>query len=538
MSRASFWLVATVFFVATCLVHLWMIGDLPPGFTSDESSNAYNAYCIFETGADEHGVSYPLFFRCAEDYRDPVLIYSIVPAIKLLGLTKAAARLPSALYFIAASIAFALLSYEYCRDKWVALAGGVLLSFTPWTFNFSRTAVIGYTPMLLGMILGWWLLAVAVRRSSWRVAALAGVAWAFAMYAYYTGRPIIALLTVCILASFAPVLRSQWKVFAAFLAGLVLATLPMMIGTWRNPAALTARFQRLSVFQQASNGPQAFLAMAGRYVEYFDPRFLFWSGDQNLRHGTGTSGVLFLFLAPLVVLGLYSTLRRWRSSPHHRFLLLGVLTYPAAAALTVEHMHSGRSVHGVIFWLLTAVLGIHWLLVRRGLTGRVVITLLAIFGAAEIARFCRDYFGAYQTRARPWFQTELGEAIEFCFEHLGTNETFYISGSAFDQQLRKDNTLELPVDREFHYFATVPFLGKISPRLYQHQGLPKDRVQLYDGSTRKPGLFLRRSLLVVWYPSGALYRSEVNPEPLPPGATLIKMFTIRSSDCYEIYSIP
>jgi 4-amino-4-deoxy-L-arabinose transferase-like glycosyltransferase len=538
MSRGSFWLIATVFFVATSVTHLWMIGSVPPGLYNDESSNAYNAYCILETGADEYGVSYPIFFRCMEDYRDPVLIYSIVPAIKLFGLTKVAARLPSALYFIGASIAFVLLSYEYCHDKWVALAGGVLFSFTPWTFNFSRIAIIGYTPMLLGMILGWWLLMVAVRKSSWRLAVLAGVAWAFAMYAYYVGRPIVALLTVCFLASFAAVVRSRWRVVAVFLGSLVLSTFPMMIGTWRNPHVLTARFQRISIFHQGSDGPQALLAMARRYVEYFDPGFLFWSGDQNLRHGTGASGVLFLFLAPLVVVGLYSTIRHWPSSPHHRFLLLGVLTYPAAAMLTIDHMHSGRSVNGVIFLVLAAVLGIHQLLVPRKLTGQVATALLSLFGVVEIAWFCRDYFGPYQTRARPWFEAELTEAIEYCFEHTGTDETLYISRSVFDLQLHKDDSLELLVDSNFHYYPAVLFFGRISPSIYQRQGIPKDRVQLYDGAAPRPGLLLRRNLLVMQETGFAKYWLSRNTEPLPPRASLVKTLPCPSPGRYEIYRVP
>jgi hypothetical protein len=540
MSRESFWLIAAILLVAASVAHLWMIGSVPTGFFSDESSNAYNAYCILETGADEYGVPHPLFFRCMEDYRDPVLIYSTVPAIKLLGLTKAAARLPIALYFIAASIAFVFLSYEYCRDKWVALAGGVLFSFTPWTFNFSRTAVIGYTPMLLGMILGWWLLVVAVRSGSWRPAVLAGVAWAFAMYAYYVGRPIITLLTVCFLASFAPVVCSRWRVFAAFLSGLVLATFPMMISIWRIPHVLTARFQRVSIFQQASSGQAALLAIARRYVEYFDPRFLFWSGDQNLRHGTGASGVLFLFVAPLVVAGLYAAARNWRSSPPHRFLLLGVLTYPAAAALTADHMHSGRSVNGVIFWVLAAVVGIHWLLVSRRLAGQIAVALLVPFGIGETAWFCRDYFGPYQTRARDWFQAQFTEGIEFCFEQIGANETLYISGSVFCLQHHSDSAPELLVDSNFHpgFYAHLLFFGRIPPRVYQRQGIPVDRVQLYHGATSKPGLLLRGSSLVASSPGAVAYWLTPNKEPLPPQAHLVKTLPFISSARYEVYRIP
>ncbi len=538
MSRGSFWLIAAVLFVATSVTHLWMIGSAPTGFFNDESSIGYNAYCIFETGSDEYGVHHPVFFRSIEDYKDPVLIYSVVPLIKLFGLNKAAVRLTSALYFICASIAFVFLCYEYCHNKWVALAGGALFAFAPWTFNFSRTVIGGYTPMLLGMILGWWSLLVAVRRKSWLLAVSAGMAWALAAYAHNIGRPMTALLIVCFLTAFISALIPLWRVFLTFLVSFGLSMVPMIISIWRNPHVLTARFQRISIFQQTPSVPHAILAVVGRYVEYFSPKFLFLHGDQILRHGTGTSGVLLLFLAPFVVVGLYSAVRRWSSSAPHRFVLLGLLVYPTAAALTIDHMHSGRSVNGVIFWVLTAVLGIHQLLVTRAKSGRVVVALVTFCGVVETAWFCRDYFGSYQMRARPWFETELTEAIEFCYQNIGINETFYISPSAFELQLHKDNTLELLVDENFHYYPAVLFFGRIPPRFYQRQGIPKDRVRLYDGVAPKPGLLLRRSILVMHEVGVAKYWLDRNTESVPLGATLIKALPCSSPGRYEVYRIP
>src|SRR5688572_25573463 len=35
----------------------------PPGFYVDESTFAYNAYCLAKTGAGEFGVRFPLFFQ-------------------------------------------------------------------------------------------------------------------------------------------------------------------------------------------------------------------------------------------------------------------------------------------------------------------------------------------------------------------------------------------------------------------------------------------------------------------------------------------
>jgi len=540
MSRASFWLIAAVLFVATSVTHLWMIGSAPTGFFNDECANAYNAYCILETGADEYGTSYPLFFRCMDDYRDSVLIYSIVPAVKLLGLTKTAARLPNALYFIAASIAFVFLSYEYCRNKWVALAGGTLFSFIPWTLNFSRTAVAGYAPMLLGMILGWLLLVVALRRRCWQLAVPAGMAWAFAMYSYYVGRPMTVVLIVCFLAAFVSESIPYRRVFLTFLVSLVLSMVPMMIGVWRNPHVLTARFHEISIFRQVPLGLKAAMPIAASYLDYFDPRFLFWRGDPILRHGTGAGGVLFMFLAPLVVAGFYAIARQWRSDLRYRFLLLGLLAYPAAAVLANDHMHSGRSINGVIFWVLVAVVGIHRLLLRRRLAGQVAVALIFLFGVGEIRRFYGDYFGAYQTRARDAFQSQLTEPLEFCFEHLGTNDTFYISESFFELLIRKDNALMPLVDEDFHapVYEDLLFFGKIPPRIYQRQGIPKDRVRLYDGTASRPGLLLRGTHWVAWRLGTDECLLFPNKEPLPPQACLIKTFPSISYTRREIYKIP
>ncbi|HWS55640.1 MAG TPA: hypothetical protein VN228_15985, partial [Pyrinomonadaceae bacterium] len=43
----------------------------PPGFYIDESSIAYNAHLVSETGRDEHGERLPLFFRAFGEYKNP-----------------------------------------------------------------------------------------------------------------------------------------------------------------------------------------------------------------------------------------------------------------------------------------------------------------------------------------------------------------------------------------------------------------------------------------------------------------------------------
>ena len=101
--RFLFWAVAASLCVVSIGLHFWKIGSVPPGFYIDESSTAYNAYCILQTGADEHGNPHPVFFRFGSQYQDPVLVYAQVPFVRLLGLHVWVARIPSALFHLLAS---------------------------------------------------------------------------------------------------------------------------------------------------------------------------------------------------------------------------------------------------------------------------------------------------------------------------------------------------------------------------------------------------------------------------------------------------
>src|SRR6185369_3613607 len=57
----------------------------PAGFYVDESSIAYNAQLIAQTGHDEHGEAWPLYFRAFGDYKNPVYIYLLAGIFKLTG---------------------------------------------------------------------------------------------------------------------------------------------------------------------------------------------------------------------------------------------------------------------------------------------------------------------------------------------------------------------------------------------------------------------------------------------------------------------
>jgi hypothetical protein len=527
-----FWAVAAALCVISLGLHFWKIGSAPPGFYIDESSTAYNAYCILQTGADEHGNPYPAFFRFGSQYQDPVLVYALVPFVQFLGLHVWVARIPSALFHLLASAAFALLVQIHCRNKWLSLFGGFLFSVIPWVFPVSRTATGAYTGVLLGMVSGWYLMLRAMERQSVGCAVAAGAGWALAMYAYHAGRPMSVLLLVCLALAFYDSIVSRWKIWAALCGSCLAVLTPLIVSVIRSPHVLTARFEATSVFQDHPSLGEAVARIASRYVEYFTPHFLFFAGDPNLRHHTGFGGELFIFLIPLILAGLFCIARSWRDEPRYRFIGLGILAYPAAAVLTLDHSHSMRCINGAVFWLLTAAIGARYLWEGRP-TGRNLLLVVCCLGLAEIGLYVKDYFGQYQVRSRNDFQAAFTEVLEDCFGALGPGETLYISVTAFAP-------LKLVPDKDFnpYYYVDILFFGRIDPRVYQHGGIPKDRVRPYEGVIRNPGLFLRCNMrletpLIAGQPPS--YTASL--ETIPAGAELSETKSLGGIAQYEVYRV-
>ena len=277
-SNASFQCVLMLLLATSCFLHFWKLGRVPAGLFSDECCNAYNAFCISETGADEWGTRYPVFFRGFGEYHDPVMVYSLVPLIKVFGMEEWVTRFPSALFHILASVMLAVLVQEYCHKRWISLASGFVFSVIPWVFPVSRANSAGYTPMLFGLVVGWLCLLRAFERKSHAYAVFAGAGWAFVMYVYSIGRPMTALLLLGFAICFYRAVLSHWKIGLTFLTAYLAALLPMIISVLSRPEALTTRFQTLSIFQDR---PPIWLLLerfGSRFVEYFSPQFLFLSG--------------------------------------------------------------------------------------------------------------------------------------------------------------------------------------------------------------------------------------------------------------------
>ncbi len=518
---------ALAFFLISVILHCWDIGEMPPGIHVDEAAVAYNAFSVVKTGADEHGFRYPVFFKSFANYQDPVLIYSLLPFMEFCGMEKWSARLPSAIYHLLASVALFFLVDRIIRSRWISLASAFTFSLLPWIFPISRTCIGGYMPMLLGFVAAMLFTLGFVGKKSILTAIPAAFFLAFAIYSHHPGRPMAAVFMLMFILSFNVLLLKRIKPFVVFSVILGILVMPMAIYVLGNPAALTNRFNAISVWRDNPAPLEVVIRIAHRYIEYFGPQFLFISGDGNYAHSTQKTGALFIFLAPFIVLGIIHLAMHMRRNPVYGFLLLLLVSYPVAAMLTIGHRHGTACIVGSIYWMLAAAVGAKKIISMNKKIRFPILIATAVLASVEIPRYFNDYFSEYRSSSRWIFNATVYDAVEKAFELRNDNETIHISRFVFFPAMPQP-------DFKPEFYVVLLFLGKIAPQRYLREGIPPEIVRLYSHPPQGRGLLIRLDKLVLPDKNGN--PSVVSDyEPMPERASLLWNLPTPSGIFVQIY---
>jgi hypothetical protein len=528
---SKYYFVYLVFFfvLITGFLHFYELGDIPPGMHVDESSVAYNSYCITQTGCDEHGNAYPLFFKCFGNYQDPVMPYFSAPMLMIFGLNKWAIRFPASFFHILAATVFYFLAYLHTRNKWISLAGAFVFSILPWIFPLSRTAIGGYVPMLLGIVGTYYCLFKAIGKKAYSYAVLAGLFGAFAMYSHHGGRPMTAIALICFVLVLNISLVRRWKIFATFVVIYVSFLLPLIISVLLYPQSLTSRFNAISVWHDNPGFLETSKRIIERYLEYFGPQFLFISGDSNYAHSTQTSGALFLFMLPFIICGIYVAFKFFKKNPYYRFLLSLLFTYPFAAMLTIGHRHGSCCMNGSIYWVLCATLGAKYIIEKKKYRLMVFIPLILLAGY-EISNYYYNYFSKYKESSRWIFSASVMEAIDDALRQRNQGEPLYISKYVFFPE-------KIKTGFKPEFYTNILFLAKVKPEEYMaKKEIPPENVCLYDGNIKKSGILLRLDLLLLPDKENKIVANR-DYEKIPPKAFLLKKIPTPSGINFEIYRV-
>jgi 4-amino-4-deoxy-L-arabinose transferase-like glycosyltransferase len=345
------------------VVYFYDVPKNPVGFFVDEASIAYNAHTIAQTGADEHGYRFPLYFRAFGEYKSPVYIYILSAVFWFTGPSILVARLLSATAGLVAAVLFGILAAQLARRRSVGLVVFLIAALTPWLFEVSRLVFeVALLPAILALFL--LLLQHAAKRAqwSWSSAVGLGVVLGLMAYTYSIGR-LLALLLALGLAFFFT--RQSWRKVLLTWVVFGLTLLPLGVFTLRHPGALSERFKFVTFVKPGDTRSQIALRFVQNYVENFSPRRWLAYGDPEPRHHLPGMGSLLFGAVALSALGLIVVFLRYRSYAWWRFIIYGLLVSPIPAALTLDYFHTLRLIALPCFLLVLTVPAIEFCVERR-----------------------------------------------------------------------------------------------------------------------------------------------------------------------------
>lgn len=394
--------------------------SVPPSLYWDEVSQGFNAYLISETGRDEHGELLPLArLKAFGDYKAPVYTYAIVPFMQIFGKTDLSIRLPSAFfgtltvlvtYFLSLRL---FSSYKYKTS--VALFSALLLAISPWHMQLSRGAYEGNIATFFTVTGVWLFMKGKDKHGLSFVASL--ISFVLAFYAFNAHRVFVPLLVVTLFVIYIRDILHIKKtvVISSVLIGFFLM-LPFLLYFLTPESKL--RFNEVNIFSdidviEKSNEWIAYadnsffsrildnrrvlygVSYLDHYFDFFDPTYLFFTGDENPRFSLQTNGILYIWELPFLLIGFYLLFTQRKKESV--LILLWFFLSPIAGATARETPHALRSETFIPTYQMITAFGVAYIfsVIRSSQWKKAYpVTLCLFLGIAgvSLALFLHSYF--------------------------------------------------------------------------------------------------------------------------------------------------
>lgn len=364
---------------------LYAVGvpENPPGFYIDESSIAYNAHTVAQTGRDEHGEAWPLYFRAFGDYKNPTYVYLLAAVFRVTGPGIAVARLLSAALGASAALLLGLLALRLTRSAEACVVVACSALLTPWLYESSRLVFeVAAYPLACVLFL------LALRRASgrerWGASDVCALACALALltYTYSIGRLLAPLLAAGL--AFFITRRNVGRVLMTW-AVYAVTLVPLFVYSLRHTGALAGRFRLITYVTPQSSLADDARGFVLHYLADVNPWRWLVTGEQNIRDHLPDSPALLLATMMLAAVGLFLVLREHRRAAWWRFQLYALAASVVPAALTVNDFPQLRLIAFPIFLHVLAAPAVARL--AGGQRMRVALYAVVVLLVAQGAQF-------------------------------------------------------------------------------------------------------------------------------------------------------
>lgn len=345
-----------VVLLLAAVLRLGLLGRYPAFLGVDEVSIGYNAYSLLLSGKDQYQKTLPVVFRSLGDFKPPVYMYLTVASVAVFGLSEFAVRFPSAVFSVLTVLLTYMITYRITRRKDLALSAGLLLAISPWHIRFTRGSY--EVSVALTFLLGAFYSLLNFRRPTLGIILLI-----LSMYTYHTPKLLAPLLGI-----------GMWFIYKKSLPKTSLFALLLLLplltagGQSRIGQTLITGDVEINTAISQSLGrldlPRAWLviwSVVNRYLQYFDPSYLFFRGlDLTLNQAVDV-GVAYVIELPLFIIGLFIVIRRRLFPPA---LWWWIIISPLPASLTLNDYHPIRSLTLVLPLVMIIAVGLQTLLAK------------------------------------------------------------------------------------------------------------------------------------------------------------------------------
>ncbi len=338
-------------FVLALLLRVYSLSTIPNGFHIDEAANGYIGRYILLNGHDLANRPWPIDYSDKfEDYPPVIPMYLSALPTFVMGVNEFAVRLPSAIFGAILVVLVYQLVVVLTKSKRASLVAALLTAVLPWSIVLSRTTSetsFGLVFFALGLIL------VFKNKIGWSIPI-----FLLSYLVYPTFRTVIPMVFFGLLFVTA---RPSRKMIVTGLVITLLATILASQTVWGQ-----ARFKKISLLTDPNTvtrlekksqalgfeeGPNnVFIArfyhnkitttaeeFTKNYLDYLSPRFLFFQGGLPDRVVVPERGVLLIFTAFVIILGLLISSKNKKLIYFFTYLLL-ISIIPAA--LTIDEIPS------------------------------------------------------------------------------------------------------------------------------------------------------------------------------------------------------
>jgi 4-amino-4-deoxy-L-arabinose transferase-like glycosyltransferase len=424
------------------------LGHAPVYLHEAEVLFALHAQSIATTWHDTNGRLLPLYFQMPEIgvnvWFHPMVVYAMVPWLKILPLSEMAIRLPSVLvgltdivliYFIGARI--------FRSERWGLLAAG-LLALTPSHFMHSRMAMDYLYPV--PFVLAWLLcLLVFLEHQRPRTLFAATSFLGIGIYSYIASTIMMPLYLAFTLAAIWATVNRPIRWWLIAVAGFAW---PLCLLIWFvfHPEVIVETLSRYGLDRGVAMPwpvgapPSVVLAtlwrtarLSGRvsqYWSFFDPAYLFLTGGYaNVVNSTRHVGVFPMSFLALIPIGGVALVER-RRPVVDALVLAAFVSAPLAACLAVPEPYAiDRELELLPFGVLLAVAGARYLASAPARAWRTAGVLLLAAVPLHFVFFSVDYYRDYPRSAAMWFNWNARDAIAatIALEPQGRPAAIYLS---------------------------------------------------------------------------------------------------------------